>query len=330
RISIYKFEIMKNRPLLLLFALLLSVFNGCAQQNSFPTTLNNSKSESHIRILGTKTFFIVPSEYKYVKELARYQKSNSLYFQVISTDVGQGNGFDADKVKQSISEKGAKVGILQDITVNGYSGIYGEGPSKYAGETKMMMFFGGEDFIVMIAGVFKNNDVEGKKELQEILKSIHFDEQMDIDPMELADFEVDLSLTEFQYTMTASNMFVFTKSGKKSNVSKDSKESTFSIAMMPKMSFFDAEKFINDLPWRYGALEGIFFKNEKSQTIKIGNYEALYIESEFDSSGEKGTIYLVVLLGQKKSIFFSAVVLNESEELINKYKETVASIIIQE
>ena len=65
----------------------LATLSSCGQKSNsgFPNQIKTIKTEKQIRIKGTKVFGVIPTNYQYIKELARYQKADNLYIQVLET-----------------------------------------------------------------------------------------------------------------------------------------------------------------------------------------------------------------------------------------------------
>lgn len=308
--------------------MLIAVFNSCAQdkQTGFPDQINTKKTDGHQRILGTKIFAIIPTDYQYIKELARYQKNDKLYVQFIESNASSFIEAKPNFSREVIESKGASIDVLKDIACNEFECIYGEGPSKYPSETKLMMIFGDKNFVVMIAGVCKNSDTEGKTELQEIFKTVFYEKALEINPMELADFDFEMSITNFKYAMTASNMFMFTENGKSD--AQNPTANSMNIGMMPQMTETKAEEYANDLPWRFER-SGIKLENKDIRKQKIGEYTAFVLDTKIEFQNKDGILYQAVLVGKEKCILFMGSAYNDLDNYSTKYKKTVESIKIE-
>lgn len=303
------------------------VLFSCKSKIEFPKKIISNKTDKHIRVKGTKVFGLIPKDYTYVKELARYQKNDKLYIQIIEPNTP--SSFIKAKsniTKQAIEAQGAKVDVLEDIKLNDFDAIYGEGPSKKPGETKLMLFFGDDSFIVMIAGVCKTDDIDGLREIQEIFKSIYYDKSMQVDPLELSNFEFDQSITSFKYTMTASNLFMYSENGAKDI--QNSTANSFQIGAMPKMTIDQAEKFSNDLPWRF-AQSGYILDNKSIIKTQIGSYPALVLETKISFENKDGILYQAFLVGDSSCVLFLSSAYNDINNYLSKYKKTVESITIK-
>ena len=314
--------------LVLNFLLILTTFVSCGQKSNidFPNQIKTTKTNKHIRVKGTKVYGLIPADFQYIKELARYQKNDNLYVQIIESNASSFIEAKPNFTKESIEAKGAKIDILNNIQLNEFEAIYGEGPSKYPNETKLMLIFGNESFVVMVVGVCKVTDSEGKKELQEIFKSIYYDKALQVDPMELANFEFDQTITNFKYAMTASNTFMYTENGK--NDAQNPFANTLQIQVMTQMAEEKAENYANDLPWRYEK-NGIQLDSKTITKTKINNHTAYVLETKIKYDSKDGVMYQAVLLFDNTTILFAANAYKDLDSYLTKFKKTAETIKIK-
>ena len=312
------------------FLLILVTFTSCGQENNedFPNQIQTTKTDKLVRVKGTKVFGMIPTDFQYIKELARYQKNDNLYVQVIEFNTSNFVQAKPNFTKQAIEAKGAKIDVLKDIKLNEFEAIYGEGPSKYTDEIKLMLIFGDESFLVMIVGVCKTSDIDGKKQLQEIFKSIYYDKALQLDPLELANFEFDQTITNFKYAMTASNVFFFTENGKDDLQNPNANSKMLQIQVMPQMTEEKAEYYANDLLWRYEK-NGMDLKNKTLLKTKINNTTAIVLETEVKMTNVKGIMYQAVLVFENTTLVLTGTADNDFDSYLTKFKKTAESIKIK-
>jgi hypothetical protein len=294
--------------------MILASTMGCAQKKSIDIgDINTTKNDKLTRIMGSRLFLNSPKDYQYIKNLSRFQKSDNQYLQVIEAN----NSFlqaKANMTKEVIEQKGAKVDVWKKVKVNAYDGIYFEGPSKKPGETKIMLSFGDNDFVVMVVGVCATSDEAGKDELKNIFKTVYFDKSFTINPLELANFEFDQSITQFKYATTASNIFFYNKSGS-ANVNNNF-EPAIQVGALPQMKPENAQALFNDILRRI-ELSGIKVESKKIESSTINNYPSLKLETPMTIQGKNGFLYQVILMGQSSSVLF----MSSTTEDIQKYKD---------
>jgi len=307
---------------------ILSTFSSCGQkiESEFPDQIQSSKTEKHIRIEGSKVYGIIPNSYQYIKYLARYQKNDNLYIQVAESNTSSFIQAKSNFTKNAMEAKGATIDVLKNITVNVFDAIYVEGPSKYKGENKLVLAFGDETFMVIIVGVCKNNDINGQKELQEIFKSIYYDKAFKNDPLELASFDFDYSITGFKYTMSVSTIFMFTKDGKID--AQNPTVNSINIGILPQMTEDKAENYSNDLSWRLEQ-KGITLENKEIIKTKINDYPAYILQTDIELKNKKGIMYQVLLVGKDKCVLFIGNAYNDADNYLTKFKRTAESITIK-
>ncbi|WP_426583698.1 hypothetical protein [Mucilaginibacter sp. R-33] len=311
------------------FSLILTLFalySFAQTESEFPNQIHTVKSGKLVRITGTKVYMQIPKDYRYIKELARYQKNDKLYIQVVESTAANFNNAKTGFTREAIEAKGAKIDVVKGIKLNQFDGIFGDGPSKYPDEIKVMLVFGDETFVTLIAGVCKTADGQGKKELLDILRSVYYDKELKSDPLELANFEFDHSITNFQYAMTASNMFMYNENGK-ADVN-NSLANSFIIASLPKVTEEKANEFANDMLWRYEK-KGIKLDNKTISKTKIGNYTAYVLNTKTTLNGTAGVMYQVALVGENSSLLFMGSAYSNTSNYLVKFKKTVESIKIK-
>lgn len=306
---------------------LTSLFSfGQKNKEDFPNQIRTVKTDKHIRVLGTKNYLLIPDEYQYVKEFARYQKNENRYVQIMEANTSNFVQSKSSLTRESIEAKGAKVDVWKNVNFNSFDAIYVEGPSKYPNETKLSLIFGDETFFVMINAVCKSDDLEGKKELKKIFKSVYYDKSLQIDPLELANFEFDASITNFKYAATASNIFMYSDKGK--DGLQDPDANILQITVMPEMTDEDAAYFANDLLWRYEK-NGLKLKSKNIIKTSINNRTAYELETKVYAENKEGMMYQVVLLFEGTTIVLMATASSDQDNYLAKFKETAKSIKIK-
>ncbi len=319
---------MKHIQIYFLIILFLSTFSSCGQKINieFPDKVKTSKTKKHVRVLGTKVYGIMPKDFVYIKELARYQKNDTLYVQIIESNSSNFIQAKSSFTKEAIEAKGAKVDVLKNIKINEFEAIYGEGPSKYPNETKLMLVFGDESFLVMVAGVCKTTDILAKRKLQEIFKSIYYERSLQLDPLELANFEFDQTITGFKYSMTMSNMFMYAENGELD--AQNPLANSIFIQVLPEMTEENAENYSKDLLWRFKT-NGIDLENKTINKTKINNHSAFVLETKVKYDSKDGMVYQVVLKLENTTLLFLSNAFSDIENYLIKYKKTVETIKIK-
>ena len=317
-----------NNLFLTLF-LSIAFLYSCTEEESVDfSAINTTKTNKHTRIDGTKTFAVIPESYEHIKSLARYQKKERLYFQIMEMPVS----YEDAKVnlsKKAIEAKGAQVDVYKEMKINSYDGIYFEGPSKYPGEIKLGVWFGDETFVASIVAVCKNADVEGKKELIEIIKTVVYDKDFDLDPFELANFTVDKDSFDFKFNTKFNTMFVFTPNGV-----ADSTENLelpgVTIAPLPFMSKKGTENYTNELIQRYETQQRATFISEKMTELELVDQSVSIFEAEIEMKGKISYLYQTVLIGKESSLLFMGTCTKDKEQNTKMFERAVQAIRFKE
>ena len=283
----------------LLFSLTISsCFN--TGQDTFPQVISVVKSDSLTRVKGTRLFVKVPNTYQPLEKLVRYQKNDDTYFQVIEDPNGSFNEFVSNMSKQAIESKGAKVDVYENVKFNGLDGLYFEGPSKNAGETKIGLAFGDFNFVTMVVGVCKTADKNSIQELKTIFRSSYYDTSYKLNPLELASFKIDQTITGFTYSTTLGNVFLYSHNGR-----KDLKGlldfSNYQIMPLEVGSFEKVKELMESINTRFN-LQGINVSNIKSkETLINGNNSYEVTMDAIDKEGNKASLYEVGIFQENSS-----------------------------
>lgn len=314
---------------LLLSAITLTVcisLTSCSNgQNSFPDNISVTKTENLKRIKGTKLFVSTPDTYKPMESMVRLQRDNNTYFQAIEIPSSNFNEYKSKLTKQAIESQGAKVDIDKPIKYNGYNAIYFSGPSKTDGETKLGLAFGDETFVMMLVGVCQTSDKAAMDELNKIFSTSYYDKSFDFNPLELANFKFDESITGFKYAATMGNMFIYSPNGKADLNTQPENLSMFQFSTIEAPTFSKAKEFLDYTISRYGV-QGIQVSNLKKQDITINGNEAYEVTMDAkDGDNKTSSLYQVIIHKGTTAVLFLG---SDSEKgkWFDKFKATAQTI----
>lgn len=312
-------------PLLLLISLLYA----CTEEQAADfSVINTTKTNQHTRVEGTKSFVVMPEDYVEVEELARYQKKEKLYFQMMEIPASFEEA-KANLSRASIESKGAQVDVYQEIKVNDYDGIYFEGPSKYVGETKLGIWFGDETFVASIVAVCKDSDTEGKEELMQIIKTVFYDKGFDLNPLELANFKFDKDSFDFKFNTKINTMFIFTPNGVEDST-ENQEIPVITLAPLPFMSKEAAQNYTNELIQRYETERRATFISEKTTELELVDQDVLIFEAAIEMEGEISFLYQTILLGKESSLLFMGVGVKDEEANKQAFQRAVQALRLKE
>ena len=301
------------------FAIIFSL-NCCAQisSNSFPEVIKTEKTERHQRIKGTKLYAIIPDEFKSTDKNGHFIKDESL-----SIDFAESTApfeFNWESLKND------SLGKSERFKINSFEGVFMIDEEYDYNESMFVLFFGDNDFTVIVIGRGENDNPNNKEKIVEIMKSIYYEKELSLEETLFSNFNFDKSICGFTKTFTATDLIVFTENGE--DLSKN--PSANFIVLRPlqqtsKNNLKNEFKFII----RRDTEDRFNLENDDIIETKIGNYEALVFESKSNYQKKIGRYLQILLTDNDKSIVFTGSTFHNVDEWIKKYKKTVESIVIK-
>jgi hypothetical protein len=295
-------------------------------QDTFPDVVANSKSDNLKRVRGTKLFVNTPSNYQPLEKLVRLQKDDRTYFQVIEVPNSNFVEYKSKMSRQAIESQGAKVDAYEAVKFNGFDGLYFEGPSKIEGETKIGLAFGDETFVTMVVGVCRTEDQSSRQEIKNIFSTAYYDKSFKLNPLELANFQIDETITGFKYAATMGNMFLYSPNGK-ADMKGLLDFSSFQIMPLDAGSFEKIQELMETINSRLDR-QGVQVSNIKKKELTIDGNKAYEVTMDAtDKEGKKGTFYEVGIFKQATSsgvLFIGAD--TDKGAYLDKFKATVQSM----
>lgn len=290
-----------KRNITIIASLILTLISCRSKsQDTFPDVINVSKSDNLKRVKGTKFFVNIPSTYQPFEKLVRLQKDDQTYFQIVEVPNSNFVEYKNKMSRQSVESQGARIDAYETFKFNGFDGLYFEGPSKIEGETKMVLTFGDETFVTMVVGVFRTKDISSKQELKDIFSTSYYDKSFTLNPLELANFQIDETITGFKYAATMGNMFLYSLNGK-ADMKGLLDFSSLQIMPLDAGSFEKIQELMETINSRLDR-QGVQVSNIKKKEISIdGNRAYEIIMEATDRDGKKGTFYEVGIFKQHTS-----------------------------
>ena len=322
-LSVIKKKKMKKAILIILAIGLNWTILTCQNETNFPDEIKTEISDNHIRVKGSNAYLSIPTEYEYIESLSRFQKNDKLYIQIINfpTPYEEAKrGFS----KEYIESRGAKVDIEKSININGSEAKYLEGPSKYSGESKIILLLGNNKNSIFLGGVYKNVDQEGKAELQQIMQTVYLNSKEELNSLELANFTFDQDITSFKFNTSASNMFIFTPKG--DEISDEIDVPSFTISSFPKMTPQKSKDFAKDMIWRMETVGEAKLDSKEILPIKINGKDAYVLETGIEREGRKGWINMTIINEENSSLIFMGDTYSDIENYKNKFRATIKTL----
>lgn len=294
-------------------------------QSPFPDNISVKKTAQLKRLKGTKLFVSTPASYKPMESMVRLQRDNNTYFQAMEIPNTNFNEYKSKLTKQAIESKGAEVDVDKPVKYNGYDAIYFSGPSKKSGETKLGLAFGDETFTMMILGVCQTADKAAMDELNKIFSTSYYDKSFDLNPLELASFKFDETITGFKFTVAMGNMFMYSPNGKDDIKSQQDIPIMMQLMTIETPTFSKAKEFLDYTISRY-SVQKIEISDMKKQDIFIGGNQAYEVSMEVkDKDNKKGKLYQVIVYKGTRSVLFMGTD-DEQGKWLEKFKATAQTI----
>lgn len=200
---------------LLFIALSLSL-SACGQ-----STESKKQNSEKTLVLGTRIYIEQPENFNPSKDFIGFENGQSL-IQFIDLFGGNYSSNAKNFTKENFEKKGVKVLDFKELKIDDY-------PAKLAfiqgnpNQKSLQLVFGDNEFSVMVMAFIPDFEKDKIEEIEKSLMTIGYDKKRDVDPFEIAFFELDDSKSLYKYSKTASNIFLYSKDGvKKDNYNGES------------------------------------------------------------------------------------------------------------
>ncbi len=177
----------------------------------------------------------------------------------------------------------------------------------------------------MLVGVCQTTDKDAVDELNKIFSTSYYDKSFDFNPLELANFKFDESITGFKYAATMGNMFIYSPNGKADLNAQQENLSMFQLSTIETPSFSKAKEFLDYTISRY-SVQGIQASIVKKQDISINGNQAYEVTMQAkDADNKKSILYQVIIYKGANAVLFLGSD-NEQGKLFDKFKATAQTI----
>lgn len=334
----FKFEIVMIRNLIppMFFVIFLTACSTGEQPNQKKTVfdIESTKTKEHKRIPKSKVFAVIPETYKFESEGNIHRKSAQQYFTVAEVVNMQNLNLSAIKlekiIRKGIEQQAGDVSIYKKIKVNNYSGIYFEGGFAEHNAASVGVWFGNASFSVFFTGVYPAGDAQEKIDLLSILSSLYYDEKFRVSPNEFKDFTFDAAISGFKFNKVNGARLFYTPTGKETNLYKLEAYLSFSSGAI--QSELEGEVALRNLLLNMSNA-GVTCESKDYKRIKLAGRTALLLESKMKEKEHQQFLYLVLIIGSKKSVLMYGMCNLDrlkSPDQLDKYRDifyrTAASI----
>ena len=201
--------------------------------------------------------------------------------------------------------------------------MYIEGEDPNSSKNDIILCFGDSDFTMMVVAKTTKENINGREELINILKTIKIDQNYELDEFELATFTFDQSITNYSLAISGNNMFMYAENG------KADAENEFANSMLfgnlPVMSDEQVLEYVTNMIESHES-KGINIHQPNIENKVIGNYDALVLDTKTTLKDKNGILYQVVLKGADKILVFFGSGYEDQNVLRDKFIRTVESV----
>lgn len=324
---------MKQTVILFLLMFLSYSCETSGQLINIPDQIKISSIENKVNVKGTKILINESKDYKYYKELKRFQKDSKNYFQVIeipNQDYYKAIPNIIAKIDE-LEKQGGRIRIKKELKLGIYDAYFGLAPQGQDSE-QIFLSFGDTSFSVLVAGVFQNDEKE-REEIIDLVLSTYYDKEIKTNIDDNLFYDVDLKKSEFKLLSVMSNFGVYTIDNEKMT-GNGVYMTNFLIGFLPNnLHGFDLKTYSDKLIYKY---ENNVYK-EKNIKIKViseekykeGENEIIHVEMFGIFEGKEMKIYQYIKQTPRGIIQFLGTDISKKYIHFAEYKKIAESIKIK-
>jgi hypothetical protein len=324
---------MKQTVVLFLLMFLSYSCETSGQLINIPDQIKISSIENKVNVKGTKILINESKDYKYYKELKRFQKDSKNYFQVIeilNQDYYKAIPNIIAKIDE-LEKQGGRIRIKKELKLGIYDAYFGLAPQGQDSE-QIFLSFGDTSFSVLVAGVFQNDEKE-REEIIDLVLSTYYDKEIKTNIDDNLFYDVDLKKSEFKLLSVMSNFGVYTIDNEKMT-GNGVYMTNFLIGFLPNnLHGFDLKTYSDKLIYKY---ENNVYK-EKNIKIKViseekykeGENEIIKVEMFGIFEGKEMKIYQYIKQTPRGIIQFLGTDISKKYIHFAEYKKIAESIKIK-
>lgn len=205
-IKIVSINLTQTMKIKLLFIALSLTLSACGQ-----ATESKKQNSEKTLVLGTRIYIKQPENFKPSKDFIGFESGQSS-IQFMELFGGNYNSNAKNFTKENFEKKGVKVLSFEELKIDNY-------PAKLAfiqannNQKSLQLVFGDSEFSVLAMAFIPDFEIDKIEEIKKSLMTIEYDKKRNIDPFEIAFFELDDSKSSYKYAKAASNIFIYSKNG---------------------------------------------------------------------------------------------------------------------
>ena len=203
-----------NLQIPIVFLALIMTFLGCQKKEE--RILNNSLTEEHVWVPGTKISIIPPPDFEPAPDWPGYaQQSTTSSVMVVEIPGPFAESVAGFEDEEKMAVRGMKLLSKEDLKVNHYPAHFLEIKQSAMGLSfsKWILVFGDESHTVMVNGVYPEGNEKLSKDIRKSVESIVYEPDKEFDPLDAVIFSIDVEGTPFQLTTSIGGSLAYTKDG---------------------------------------------------------------------------------------------------------------------
>jgi len=284
------------------------------QHLNIPDKVEIVKDGKQIQLPGTHLFIAIPEGFTLMPEMIRLQKSDDVYFQFVESFGVSYYERKPDVVEafDNLQNMGALPYYRKEFKLGDYDAFIIYGAESTPGLDQIALFFGDNDFSVMVACEMIRSDKKSRDQMVQAIQTIYVDKEAKVDYTPLSNFEIDLSGSRFKFNRHTSSIFQYTIDGK-GDIMSDPFLDQIQVSSLPATTYEKKVEFAEDILSRYPR-SGIGIKSEVARKeITINGMQGYEISFDGTYQDKPLKLYLLIVGDNKVTISYSAIIFNNDD-----------------
>lgn len=290
--------------------------------------INNTKTDKHQQVIGTKFFIIPPTGFVNATSFQGFQQPNSgssiLVMEIPGPFSESTKGFN----EQGLKTQGVVLKKEEEIKINGNQGLFltAEQFAYNTNFSKYILLFGDSKTTYMINGTFPKEVNDLDVDILESMFSVIYESGLTVDPLSSSQFTVDTENTKLKLGKNMTGMLLYTVDGKVPTESKDKTSFIVGLSLANVPTIDKKMTSINRLKkLPYTDLKIDDNKISEIQIDSISGYEII-AEGLNKTDGVKEQIYQIMLFTENGYYIMVGTAKSEFETNLNLFKKVARTL----
>ena len=268
---------------------LCSVFCFSFAQNT--AKINNTVTPQHEKVIGTKLYLLVPEGFEQSVEITGFQQVNTKNSILIKESAGSYKSLTQTFMTENMTVKGLKMISQEKMLLNGDEATLFKLSQKVNkfDFIKFLLFFGDENYCVLLSAVFAPNDAALEDKIKKSLLSVAFKETETASPMPKG-FRLNFQNSSLKYARSISDAVIYSADGLTvpNSLAKNSFFAGTGKLKTSDYTAFSAERLQKQIKTS--------LKIERNTPVKIGGLQGQeIIATTTTNDGKPRSLYQVLL-----------------------------------